>query len=76
MDPAEAGPPCRGKHRDADAQRWKKFQAEAEQRGLKQPRNREQCLEEMCGNGMSEQLEQRIRDILLGKPDGHARNVR
>ncbi|MBN0350651.1 phage protein Gp27 family protein, partial [Pseudomonas aeruginosa] len=47
----------------------KKFQAEAEQRGReKQLQEQEQRLEEMRGSdGMSEQLEQRIRDILLGK---------
>ncbi|MBN0430180.1 DUF3486 family protein [Pseudomonas aeruginosa] len=47
----------------------KKFQADAEQRGReKQLQEQEQRLEEMRGSdGMSEQLEQRIRDILLGK---------
>ncbi|MDF5958731.1 DUF3486 family protein [Pseudomonas aeruginosa] len=47
----------------------KKFQAEAEQRGReKQLQEQEQRLEEMRGSdGMSEQLEQRIRDILLGE---------
>ncbi|MGV8783717.1 hypothetical protein ACV35H_34040, partial [Pseudomonas aeruginosa] len=56
-----------------------KFQAEAEQRGReKQLQEQEQRLEEVrVSDGMSEQLELRIRDILQGQArHGHARNGR